>query len=251
MMGAGGVVFGKQGIYEESITPLYPLGTRMDIGDRTFFYSSADETLYAGNTCEAADLGGATTTLQSSNAITVAAAIGDTRIYVCAGTTAQDADTFADGWATIWDGTTVGTCYCFKVKGNSALATSGTTSYIDLYDGVPIAFDTSDQVSLIANLYKKVHQGNTTQAGALLGVAPINVTSGYYFWLQTYGPAAVYPGVAAFVIDEYVGLSDTTAGAAETVTGIDSGAAENPVLGYTLHTGTLSEAGIVFLTVRR
>ena len=249
---AAGSLMSKHGIYEEYQYAKHRLGERLDLGDRTFFYASAGEALNAGNTVEGALYGGAGSTLQTTLGITVAALAGDKRIYVNALTTEQTKNVFADGYVSVFDATTTGLSWLFRIKGNSTLATSGTSSFLELYDELPITLTiTTDQLEVIGNMYKSVKQGNTTQAGPLLGVAPITVQSGYFFWLQTYGPAAVYPGVAAFVIDEYVGLSDTTAGAAETITGIASGVCKEPALGYTLHPGTVSEAGIVFLTVRK
>ena len=242
----GGIVVGGQSIYEQSLTPLFPLEHVIKMGNRTFIYSSAGETLYAGNLCEMAPYGGATTTLQTTQAVTAAAAAGNTRIYVNALTTAQTADTFKDGYISVWDATTTGKCWLFKIKGNSALATSGTTSYVDLYDPLPEALTTDDQCEFIANPYKSVAQHNASQAGCCLGVAPINVTSAYYFWLQTYGPAAVYPE-AALDVGEDVVASDNVAG---TVCKRAS-ATEGPVVGFAWAIGTAAESSIVFLTIRK
>lgn len=238
-------LFTKQGIYEQSDTAKHKVGEVLNVGDRTFVYSSAGEALYAGDLIGAAAYGGATTTLQTTQAVTVAAAAGATRIYVNALTTAQAAGVFDEGWAAVFDATTTGKCWIFKVKKSSALATSGVTSYIDLYDEIPEALTTSDQVELMANPYKNVVIHAATPVGAALGVAPINVTSGYYFWLQTYGPAAVYPE-AALDVNENVVSSDATAG---TVCKQTSATVEQ-IVGYALHIGTAAEASIVFLTIR-
>jgi hypothetical protein len=77
-----------------------------------------------------------------------------------------------------------------------------------------------------------------------MGVAPISVTSAYYFWLQTYGPCSVYPE-AALSLNEDVVRSDATAGS---VCKRTSGA-EGQKVGYALHIGTAGEASIVFLTL--
>ena len=235
----------KQGIYEESLTAKFPLGDRITLGDRTFIYSSAGEALTGGFLCEQATLGGATTTLQNTCAVTVAAPIGSVKVYVNALTTAQSANVFSDGYASIWDATTTGMCYLYRIKSNSALATSGTTSYITLYDELHIALTTSDQVSIMVNPYKSIVTATAAAGGGALGVAPISVTSAYYFWLQTYGPAAVYPE-AAIDPDEDVVRSDATAGSVCK----RASAAEGQVVGYSLHIGTAAESSIVFLTLR-
>lgn len=235
-----------QGIYEESSTQQFELETRLQLGSRVFYYASAGEALYAGFGVQQALVGGAGTTLQNTQAVTVAAAAGAKRIYVNALTTAQTANVFAEGWAAVFDATTTGKCWLFKVKGNSALATSGTASYIDLYDEIPEALTTSDQVSLIANPYKGTLLTNISADGGPLGVAPINVTSAYYFWLQTYGPAAVYPITSVGYGDSVVASDDTSGGLSANA---NVTLAAYP-MGYCLHTGTANESAIVFLTMR-
>jgi hypothetical protein len=237
--------FTKQGVYEESETAKHNIGDRLAVGDRVFFYASAGEALYAGFTAQQALYGGATTTLQTTTAVTVAAAAGKSRIYVNALTTAQSASAFAGGWIAVFDATTTGKSWIFKIKDNSALATSGVTSYVDIYDELPTALTTSDQCEIIANPYKGLIAGAATATGAVLGISPINVTSGYYFWCQTYGPCSVYPE-AALDLDEPVVRSDATAG---TVCKMASATA-GQIIGYPLHIGTAAEASIVFLTLR-
>jgi hypothetical protein len=247
-----GTLFTKQGIYEESETQKHPLGERLEVGDRVFYYAKAGAAITAGNVCEMPAYAGATTTLQNTSDVTVAAPAGATRIYVNAVTTAQAADLFAEGYAAVFDATTTGKCWLFRIKGNSALATSGTTSYIDVYDAIPEALTTSDQVCLMTNMYLNIVQSPaTTQAGACVGVAPISITSGYYFWLQTYGPCQVYASESALVLNETFTRTDAAvAGAVEKLSAVDSGSAEQPVLGYTLHVGTQDECSMAFLTIR-
>ena len=240
-----GTLFTKQSIYEQSLTQKHELGDRLCIGDRTFFYASAGEQLYAGNLCEGAIYGGSASTLQTTTDVTVAAVAGAKRIYVNALTTAQAANLYADGWIAVFDATTTGKCWLFKIKGNSALLTSGVTSYVDLYDELPEALTTSDQCEIMTNPYKSVAQLNASQVGAPIGVAPINVTIAYFFWLQTYGPAAVYPE-AALDSGEDVVASDAVDGSVCK----RASAAESPVVGYAMHIGTAAEASIVFLTIR-
>ena len=247
-----GTLFTKQGIYEESDTQKHDLGERLEVGDRVFYYSKAGAAITAGNVCEMPAYSGAATALENSNAVTVAAPAGSTRIYMNT-TNAQTANKFAEGYAAIFDATTTGKCWLFRIKSHPAMTTSGTSNYIDLYDPIPEALTTDDQVSLMANMYQNIVQSPaTTQAGACVGVAPISITSSsYYFWLQTYGPCQVYASESALVINETFSRTDAAvAGAVEKLSAIDSGSAETPVLGYTLHLGTQDEASIGFLTIR-
>ncbi len=241
--GPGAIVV-AQSIYEESSTRKHRLGERLQLGDRVFRYACAGEALAAGDAIESAAVGGADTTLQNTCAVTVAAAIGDTKVYANALTTAQTVSLYQEGWMAIWDATTAGISYLYHVKDNTTIALTGTTSYYTLYDPLHIALTTSDQVNLVTNIYKSVVQSHTAHVGMILGVPTIAITSGYYFWLQTYGPAAVH-AVAALDLADSVTASDDTAGcwgksASNTLV--------NP-MGYCIHIGTAAEAAIMFLTI--
>lgn len=245
-LGPGAVVV-AQGIYEESITKQARLGERLQVGDRIFRYAQAGAAaLNPGKLVQQAVVGGATTTLQTTRPVAVAATLGDTRIYTTALTTEQAADLFADGWVSIFDASMTLGCYLYRIKGNSVLATSGVASYLTLYDGLHVALTTSDQLEIIANPYKGViiNSSATTLTGAILGVAPIYVTASYYFWLQTFGPCAVVAD-AALDFDEYVSVSDTTVGCVES----DSAGANTNVLGIPLAAGTAAESSIMFLHI--
>lgn len=180
-----------QTIYQESATQQHPLGAFFDDEwGRRFRYaknSSAGAQL-AGALIQAAALGGATTTLQSVAAVSVAAAAGDTRIYLTAATTAQSANLYDEGWAAICDVST-GDVYTRRVKYSSALETTGTSGYIDIYDTVPVALTISDKVALQINPYKNVIVCPTTITGMVLGLSCTTVTASYYFWIQTRGIA--------------------------------------------------------------
>lgn len=240
-----GAVFVQQGIYETSTTQKHRIGERLQLGNRTFRYASAGAALSAGFVAQQAPFGGATTTLQITCALTVAAAVGDTKIYVNALTTAQTANTFAEGWAAVWDATTAGVSYLYHIKSNSALATTGTSSYITIYDEVHIALATADQMNLITSPYKGVVVAEATSAtGSALGIAPVAVASGSYFWLQTYGPAAVYTVAALDHTDTVCASDDTAASVGKTASNT-----LHRVIGYPLHVGTAGEAGIIFLTL--
>ncbi len=211
--------FPLQGIYTQSVTQRYGLGTRYyePHTGRTFRYAqNGAGTLVAGDLLQSAALGGAATTLQANAAVAVAAAAGDKRIYITALTTAQAVNLFAEGWAGFFDATAVG-AYCMRVKDNSALATTGTTSYIDLYDGIPVALTTSDELALTTNLYKSVIQAPVSLTGAIVGGTPIAVTAAYYFWCQTKGMFAVHIKDGALVAGDPVIRAATTAGTVKTL----------------------------------
>lgn len=242
-----GAVTVAQGIYEESSTAKCRLGTRLQVGDRVFRYASNGAVaLLPGLLVQGATTGGATTTLQTTRAVAVAAKAGDRKIYTTALTTAQAAGVFDDGWVSIFDASLTTGTYLYRIKTNSALATSGTASYLELYDPLHVALTTSDQLEFIANPYKGVvvAASATTLTGPLLGVPPIAVTASYYFWLQTWGPCAVVCD-AALDFDEYCSASDGVPGGVEK----DSGTANTVVLGHPLAAGTAAESSMILLTI--
>ena len=239
------IVGGAQSIYEASTSQQFPLGHVIRVGERTFVYASAGEALNPGYAIQQAAYGGATTTLQNTCAVTVAAAAADIRVYVNALTTAQSAHVFQDGFIAVWDATTAGYSWLFKIKDNTALATSGTTSYVTLYDPLPAALTTDEQCYIIANPYKSVIMHNSASGGGTLGIAPVYVASASYFWLQTWGPSACYPE-AVIDTDEDVVISDQVDGAVCPRTSATVG----QTVGYCLHIGTAGESAIAFLTIR-
>jgi hypothetical protein len=241
-----GALVTSQGIYETSSTQKQRLGAKLAVGDRVFRYAKSGAAILGGLLVQGATVGGATTTLQTTQPLVVAAKAGDSRLYVCALTTAQTADKFADGWVSIYDATLTSS-YLFRIKGNSALATTGTTSYLELYDEIPVDLAvTTTQLEFIANPYAAVitlaHA--TTLTGPVLGGTPVYVASGYYFWLQTYGPWASISS-AALDFDEYVTMSDSTVGQVKT----DNASANTQIIGSALAVGTAAESCILFLTV--
>ncbi len=66
------------------------------------------------------------------------------------------------------------------------------------------------------NQYAEVLKTPDAPSAAVLGVAPIDVTADYYFWVQTSGPAAVVQAAANEPAAGKIAVaSENTAGAAE------------------------------------
>jgi len=183
-----------QNIYEESATPLIPVGTRLQLGDRVFRYSSAGAAINQGWLLASAPLGGAVTTAQIDLAVAAAVA-GQDYLTVTTLTTAQTANRFADGWATVVSDTNAhGAGVAYRIKSHPTQAAAGPLK-ITLYDDIYKAVTADCKVSLTANLWARtVHTPATTAAGMPVGVSLIDVTSTYYFWCQTWGPAALLTG---------------------------------------------------------
>lgn len=244
-----------QGIYEQSATQLYPIGTTYaeptPLG-RVFKYAKAGAAITPGKLLATAALSGAATTLQTACSVSVAAAALDKRIYLTIVTTAQAADLFAGGIAVINDvSITPDEFYTIPIVGNSALATTGTTGYIDLLYGVPVALTTSDKVDLSVNpWYNVIEQPVTTHTGSPAGVAPINITSGYYFWCQTWGPVGIMSNAGPLTVGAAVKSStDIAGGVASDVAGASSLA--QPQVGWAINVSTDVYGATVYLTIAR
>jgi hypothetical protein len=166
-------------------------------------------------------------------------------------TTAQAANLFADGWAGFYDDESTDSYYTYKVKKNSALAATGTTGFITLYDETHIAFTTSDKVLLTTNPFKSVVIADySTPAGAALGIAPINVTAAYYFWLQTWGPAYVAISSGALTIGYDVVRSTAGDGLVMSqVAGASSVGVDR--IGRCLAPGTASKGALINVEIMR
>jgi hypothetical protein len=183
-----------QGIEVVSAAALQDLGAYFEdeFGRRFRYCKNGGVALVAGHAVQSSVLAGATTTLQTLATVAVASLVGDTRIFINALTTAQAASLFKDGMAAFYDASTVGG-YFRLVKDNNALATTGTVSYIDLYEPLPVALTVSDTVALSINPYSGlIVVPVTTPTGKIIGVVPCDVPISNYMWVQTIGWAALH-----------------------------------------------------------
>jgi len=204
-----GVTVTGQSIYEESSTAKHKLGERLVLPDgRVFYYAKASEALTAGKLVTAKPV------LNQEDTVTVAHPAGTTQVTVTAAS-AITKDQFKEGYLIVDEGTDAGSIY--KIKSNEAIA-SGETGTVTLYDGLVTAWSTSDtDITMVTNLFYNVQESNTDQIELPLGVPLIDVTSGYYFWLQTWGIAPVLQDEAFGnnAAQRLVTIGSGTAGAVE------------------------------------
>jgi len=170
-----------------AIGNMFPGIKGMTPDGRVFRYALAGEALGAGKVCQ--------TPLAVANedmdlAIQAAAAIGSKTIAVTTGG-AVAVDLYKNGYIYINDGPGEG--HMYRIVGNT-VTTGAATMTLTLASGeiVREALTTADSK---AGLKKNGYDGsllyNTTPDGIPTGVAPIEVTNAYYFWLQTWGDCAV------------------------------------------------------------
>jgi len=223
---------GGQSIYETSSVQLAELGSRKVVGDRVFRYAKAGGAISAG---ELAQYGG-------TQLINVTA--GDDnpaggKLFTWYAATAINANDFAEGYLISQSGTAANLGFTYRVKSHGAISATSTGN-LTLYDSLVKAVDTADKWTLQQNLYNGCSQ---MAAGTALplGVAPVAVTSGDYFWLQTFGPAAVKAGTNATA-----GLSLI---AGNTGAVIPAGTTGKAPVGVAMQTLTSGEKGMVFLTI--
>lgn len=173
-----------QSIYEpDATTQRAPLGTRLRMSDRTYYYAQASASV-AGGTVMCAP--SPVASYQSGILLVASTAIGAKVLSVTSTGVAAAANTYAEGFFGVASGTNAGELY--RIKRHSA-ASGGIITDITLYDGLNTAITSGSVFFIIPNNYALCNVGSEALNYAV-GVAPVNVTSGAYFWLQTWGNAA-------------------------------------------------------------
>ena len=226
----------KQGIYEISSSSNGDLGSVLEFEDgRKFVYSlNGTDTLTPGAVIQGP--------IEDSNdediACAVTNAVGDTIVTI---TTARNyaANELKDGWLVVAEGTAhLG--HGRKIKSHPA-STSGDSLVITLYDALTdVITAATDTITVMENPFNGVMLQNSGSDGPVLGVAPLDVTAAYYFWLQIAGPCPVISGEAMTP-----GV-DADAKAA-TITKADG--ADDETIGKAMRTCDSGDAGMVWLNL--
>ena len=205
---------GGQSIYDSSSVQLAELGSRKVVGDRVFRYSKAKGDIGASMTVQ---YGGETlSSIAVGSSVTQPAGL---RMFTVTAATAIAKDTYADGYLVCEKGATDGNLgMVYGIKGNDYGSSAGTCK-LYLYDEIKSVLKLTSTWSLYQNLYMNVDSGSAT--GVALGISPIDVTTGDYFWLQTWGPAAVAGTVAqgSGAINSVSGLCTLMAATGQTIGG--------------------------------
>ena len=130
-----------------------------------------------------------------------------------ADTTARAKDYYQGGYLTMFEDSGVKSA-TLRIHASDV----GTTAYVRLYldDPIPWAITTSTYSSSFRSPYSNLTQPSSTHYEGFVGVAHQRVTSGYYFWLQTNGPAwlaqyaaASIPGYTSDYLDAYAWYDGT------------------------------------------
>jgi len=234
----------NQGIYQTSSTKLGTIGQRLQLNDgRVFYYARAGSSyLYAGRAVASMAVSS-----ELSKACT-AATTGAYEITVTTSASSAVAD-MPEGYLLIND-VGPGEGHMMKIKKAAANASLSTSIDFTLYDPLPVEAIATNEFSVIFNPWNDVVSTDAQNALAtgqfVCGVPPVAVTASYYFWCQTWGPAAVLSAANVGVTGDSLG------------TGIDDDGALGLYLGTasdTQHVGTAmnlqvdTEYNAVFLRI--
>ena len=168
-----------QSIYEFSTSAKAKLGTKLEVGERVFFYAQASASLGAGSVvCSLRP-----TASHQSGILSIAAATIGAKTISATSSANVAADYYAEGHFGAAAGAAVG--HTIKVIGHNS-GSAGLT--VTLYDPLTVAITAGTVFWLAPNEYKNVWVGSKA-LDTVVGVVPIDVTSGGYFWLQTRGIA--------------------------------------------------------------
>ena len=148
-------------------------------------------------------------------------------------TTAVAADYFKDGYLYVTStGRYVHCGQMLQIKSSRATTANSTLTYLTIADGQHLTktLNTSDVgFALMRNPYDAVVEvaNGAAPTGEVVGVSPITVTSGYYFWLQTWGLAPVEAAEASTTVGSGVVFATDTAS-----TGAVASYSTTGILGY-------------------
>jgi hypothetical protein len=188
-----------------------------------------------------------------TNLACAAANAGTFKITVTLGAAAVAADDYKDGYIYINDAgadvTTEG--YVYRIKSHPAAAASATLE-VTLYEDSPIkiALTTNSEATLHYNPYSQVIIHPSPPTAPVVGVAPVAVAIGEYFWVQDRGPCAVITD-GTVVIAQEVMPSDGVDGAVE-AWGLTEGTpnvAITPPCGVVLHVNATGEESLIDLRI--
>lgn len=177
-----------QGLYEESSTQKYPLGTERAISDgRVFVYvevgaaNLATGKLVQGEAIEANHANCAVANV--ANAV----ANRTRQVTVTLGNANLTANQYAEGFMNVEDGTGLG--YAYKVKNHPA-ANANANVVVTLYDKLRANL-TSAHVTLVKHPCKDVIVTAANATQRIVGCPQMTLTANYYGWVQKKGAASV------------------------------------------------------------
>jgi len=189
-----------QSPYEQSATQNFPIGTRLQLGDRVFHYCQAK-----GTTAVAMKAGHNGTADCGVNTAAVAYPAGTTTLIIL-DTNTRAANYYQNGYLWVMD-LVSGIYQMYKIKSSLAALAADNQVTLTLYDPIPNAIPASTWVTAWPNPYSNI-LFTTDGHSSMVCVPLIPVTTDYYFWGQTWGPCfgtamSALPGAASGDRDIY------------------------------------------------
>jgi len=240
--------------FTESATQLFPLGTMLHYGDRTFRYGQMGSgAVTAGKLVQQAVHVAHHTNCLVINAdaatlgtVAYSHAAGSRAIAIdTAGDTDLTADLYAEGYLHVNDAQGEG--QTLRVRTHAAHDHSNDASVvIQTYDPLATAVvKNASQLSLTKNPMSGLIVAPTAETGAIVGVTVINMTAAYYGWFAVRGPCAVLAG-ENLVLGHKVMRSDADAGACMP----DNGDDLTPQIGQVMASGVVdTEYALILLNI--
>jgi hypothetical protein len=207
-----------------SATQNYELGSRLQIDERTFHYARAGAALVPPCQYRLQVNGD----IQSANtwgmALTIAIVAGDTTFRVTHGNyglpvaTTVALNELKGGWVEIW---APGNVFMWRRIVSNTASAAGVPAFLDITVDRPFEIACAAAAGVVAlhrNFYYNVVMGGTVPAivnyESAVGLTPIAVGIGRFFWLQTWGPCFIAsqlgnPGAVVNFRDVYYGAAGT------------------------------------------
>ena len=190
-------------VFVTSDVRAWPLSTRMHVPDgRVFRYAKAGSVdLGVGKLVSSA----AREPQHANLSVQATRVIGDGIITATLTDVAVALNEYESGLVYVNDGSKQG--HVYRLGNHEAGLVDGTLT-VNLHTRLITPLGTSDQVTLIKNVYNGVAVSQALRTERAVGVPPKDVTAGLYFWAQTFGPVAILQDGTLF---EFRDVSPSTA----------------------------------------
>lgn len=203
-----GFIAPNQGIYEQSNKRNAFLGRELDMLDgRVFKYCKASGNIGAGDYVQSV-----IAIVAHTNLVVGAVGVGENAVIVTLGATLLTANQYAEGYLVINAGLSKGVTY--KIKSHPECAALASVRIV-LYDDTLLALDATSRVTLVKHTCDGVSI-QATQGAVGVGISPIAVTDGNFFWALVKGCNGVITQEAT-PIGSGIAASVTIAGRVDTV----------------------------------
>ena len=237
-------------LYTESPTQKFPLGMRVGMSNGTVWrYCHAAEALTRNAVLSSAkesahhakDL-----VLGSGNTAAYGGAVGDYSVKIKTSGVAITANYFQGGQYVITSHSlSLNSTQNLWIKGHAAAA-SDTVLTLDLENPLEFTVDSQSKGMLIQNPFANVIEYDTIGESYPVGLAPMTITTEYYFWAQTWGPTAGISSAAPPGKGAAITAGSTTGGVITSGVNIT----HYPIIGFGGNTaGTDSQMLPFFLTI--